>query len=61
MNDDVSAVDVLTKSVKRPYPPDMFSDPEVGEEIERRISKRVASSTGPDFLRVVRDAPEQTW
>ena len=56
MDDRVGPVEVLTKSVKRPCPPPMASDPEMPEMdgvIEQRISKRVASSTGPEFLRVV--------
>ena len=61
LDDRVEPVDVLTKSVKRPCPPPMVSDPDMEGVIEERISKRAAPSTGPDFLRVVRDTPEQTW
>ena len=61
LDDKVEPVDVLTKSVKRPCPPLMASDPDTDDVIEQRISKRVASSTGPEFLRVVKDTPEQTW
>ena len=65
MDGNATAMDVMTRGIKRPCPMPLsisqLAEPSTIQEVEQRISQRALSSTGLEFLKVVKTTTVQSW
>ncbi len=61
-NPSISAVDSMTRGLKRPFQPQPVDESLDHEElVEHRIAKKISVATGPSYLHCVADSVELSW